>query len=127
MFDNLKVGFTTHHEPKRRIVPKALGRFKGWVRELTCRTRGVSLGRMVQALGSCLLGWRGYFAFCETLSPPRDLDSWVRRRLRCVVWKRWKTGRVRFAELRQRGVSVALAARSAGSGHGPWRLSKGPR
>ncbi len=122
----LGFSFTMHREPKRRVAPKALGRFKERVRELTCRTRSVSLGQMVKTLGSYLLGWRGYFAFCETASVLRDLDSWVRRRLRCVVWKQWKHGRVRFAELRKRGVSKELAAQSAGSGQGPWRLSKSP-
>ena len=56
----------------------------------------------------------------------RDLDSWTRRRLRCVVWKQWKTGRKRFAELRKRKVGKDLAAQSAGSAHGPWRLSRSP-
>src|SRR5437016_4281696 len=99
----LGFSFTMHRAPKRRIAPKALARFKERVRELTRRTKSVSVGQMVKTLGSYLLGWRGYFAFCETASVLRDLDSWVRRRLRCVVWKQWKRGRVRFAELRKRG------------------------
>jgi RNA-directed DNA polymerase len=122
----LGFSFTSHQQPKRRIAPKAVGRFKERVRELTRRTRGVSLPKMVQSLTKYLVGWRGYFGFCETLSVLRDLDSWLRRRLRCVVWKQWKIGRVRFAELRKRGVGKDLAAQTAGSAHGPWRISHSP-
>ena len=70
-----------------------------------------------------LRGWIGYFGACETPSVLRGLDEWVRRRLRSVLWKQWKRGTVRFAELRHRGVAKALAAKTAGSGHGPWRLA----
>lgn len=122
----LGFSFTSSHEPKRRIAPKAVVRFKERVREETRRTRGVSIERMIAGLSRYLSGWHGYFAFCETLSVLRDLDSWVRRRLRSVVWKQWKRGRVRFAELRRRGVGKDLAAQTAGSCHGPWRLSKSP-
>ena len=79
-----------------------------------------------EELSTYLTGWRGYFAYCETPSVLRDLDSWVRRRLRCVVWKQWKRGRTRFAELRKRDVNRNLAARTAGSAHGPWNLSHSP-
>ncbi len=73
-----------------------------------------------------LIGWRGYFGFCETPSVLRDLDQWTRRRLRAIAWKQWKRGPTRFAELRRRGVGRDLAAQSAGSPHGPWRLSNSP-
>ena len=56
----------------------------------------------------------------------RDLDQWIRRRLRAIAWKQWKRGRTRFAELRRRGVGRDLAAQTAGSPHGPWRLSNSP-
>jgi RNA-directed DNA polymerase len=111
---------------KRGLAPQTVQRFKRRVRELTRRTRGVSLERMVEQLSRYLVGWRGYFGFCETPSVLRALDSWIRRRLRCVVWKQWKRGRKRFAELRTRGVGKDLAAQTAGSVHGPWRLSRSP-
>ena len=56
----------------------------------------------------------------------RGLDQWIRRRLRALVWKQWKRGRTRFAALRRRGVGKDLAAQTAGSPHGPWRLSNSP-
>ena len=122
----LGFSFTWQRETKRRIAPKAIARFKQRVRELTRRTRGVSVETMVTQLGRYLTGWRGYFGFCETPSVLQNLDQWLRRRLRSVVWKQWKYARVRFAELRKRGVGKDLAAQTAGSAHGPWRLSNSP-
>jgi len=76
---------------------------------------------------SCyLIGWRGYFGFCETPSVLLKLDQWTRRRLRAIAWKQWKRGRTRFARLRRRGVGRNLAAQAVGSPHGPWRLSNSP-
>ena len=122
----LGFSFTWQREPKRRIAPKAIARFKQRVRELTRRTRGVSVETMVAQLGRYLTGWRGYFGFCQTPSVMQRLEQWLRRRLRSVVWKQWKYARVRFAELRKRGMSKDLAAQTAGSAHGPWRLSNSP-
>ena len=122
----LGMTFTVHREPKRRIAPKALVRFKERVRELTRRTRGISLPQMIEQLARYLNGWRGYFGFCQTPRVLADLDSWIRRRLRSVLWKQWKRGKRRFAELRARGVGKDLAAQTAGSPHGPWRLARSP-
>jgi RNA-directed DNA polymerase len=122
----LGFSFTPGSMPKRRIAPKALKRFKERIRELTRRTRGVSLDGMAEQLSVYLKGWLGYFAFCETPSVLADLESWIRRRLRCATWKQWKRGKTRFAELRKRGVNKDLAAQTAGSAHGPFRLSRSP-
>jgi RNA-directed DNA polymerase len=111
---------------KRRIAAKALARFKQRVRELTRRTRGVKVETMVAQLSRYLTGWRGYFGFSETPSVLHSLEEWLRRRLRSVTWRQWKRGKVQFAELRKRGVSKDLAATTAGSAHGPWRLSHSP-
>ena len=119
----LGFSFTRGQSARRRIAPSAIHRFKERIRELTRRTRGISLERMIGELRRYMLGWRGYFEFCETPSILDTLDGWTRRRLRCVLWKQWKRGRVRFKELRARGIGKALAAKTAGSAHGPWRLS----
>jgi RNA-directed DNA polymerase len=120
----LGFSFTGGKAPKRRIAPQALDRFEAKVRELTRRTRGQSLEQIVKGLSRYLTGWRGYFGFCETPSVLRELDQWTRRRLRAIAWKQWKRGRTRFAELRRHGSNKALAAQTAGSPHGPWRLSQ---
>ena len=96
----------------RRKAPKALARFKERIRELTRRTRGISLTRMIEQLSCYLNGWRAYFGFCQTPSVLAELDSWIRRRLRSVVWKQWKRGKRRFAELRLRDVGEDLAAKT---------------
>ena len=122
----LGFSFTWQREPKRRIAPKAIARFKQRVRELTRRTRGIRVETMVAQLSRYLTGWRGYFRFCQTPTVLRRLEEWTRRRLRSVIWKQWKQSRVRFAELTKRGVGKDLAAQTAGSAHGPWRLSNSP-
>jgi RNA-directed DNA polymerase len=121
------LGFSfTGGKPRRRIAPAAIARFKAKVRKLSRRTRGASLEQIVKELSVYLVGWRGYFGVCQTPSVLRSLDEWTRRRLRAIAWKQWKRGRTRFAELRRRGVGRDLAAQTAGSPHGPWRLSNSP-
>jgi RNA-directed DNA polymerase len=122
----LGFSFTSEECPRRRIAPQAIDRFKAKVRELTRRTGGQSLSQVAKELSCYLIGWRGYFGFCETPSVPRKLDQWTRRRLRAIAWQQWKCGRTRFVKLRRRGVGRDLAARTAGSPHGPWRLSNSP-
>ena len=119
----LGFSFTSEREPRRRIAPKSIARFKERIREQTGRTRGISLQQMVKEITTYLRGWLGYFGHCQTPSVLHDLETWLRRRLRSVVWKQWKRGRTRFRELRKRGVGKDLAAKTAGSSHGPWRLA----
>jgi RNA-directed DNA polymerase len=119
----LGFSFTGQAEPKRRIAPKAVKRFKERVREITRRRKGEGMGKRLEELKRYLTGWRAYFGFCQTPSVLAELDGWVRRRLRCLFWIQWKTGRRRFDELHRRGVERQLAANTAGSNHGPWRMS----
>ncbi|MBV8208118.1 MAG: group II intron reverse transcriptase/maturase [Acidobacteria bacterium] len=122
----LGFSFTGEREPRRRIAPKAIVRFKERIREQTRRTRSVSLEAMVQQVATYLRGWLAYFGDCQTPSVLQSLEQWLRRRLRSVVWKQWKRGRTRFRELRKRGIGRDLAAQTAGSPHGPWRLANSP-
>ena len=122
----LGFSFTNHKQPKRRLAPKAVTRFKERVRELTGRTRGISLVQMVHDLAEYLRGWIGYFGRCETPDVLNKLEQWVRRRLRSMVWKQWKRGTTRYRELRQRGIAAQEAARMAGSSDGPWHLANTP-
>jgi RNA-directed DNA polymerase len=108
---------------KRAISRKAKERFRRRVKEITRRSRGVSLERVVADLNVYLRGWIGYFGFCQTPSVLQDLDKWIRRRLRCLIWKQWRRGRTRYAGLRGRGLSISLAAFAAGSPFSHWRMS----
>jgi len=122
----LGFGFTVHRNPRRRLAPETVRRLRRRIRKLTRRTGGRSIEQIVSDLAPYLRGWVGYFGFCETPSVLEDLDKWVRRRLRAVVWKQWKRGRRRYAGLRARGVGGDLVAQTAGSSHGPWRIAKSP-
>lgn len=118
------LGFSfTKGVPRRRIAPKSILRFKNRIREATKRTRGRKLSDVVKDLNSYLNGWRGYFGFCETPSVMRDLDSWIRRRLRAYLWQQWRTFRKRRTELINRGVNRVAAIKLAASQRGSWRLS----
>src|SRR5271170_3748693 len=122
------VGFSFSHnkEPKRRIAPQALLRCKQKIRGLTRRTRGISLEQMLKQLTAYLRGWKSYFGYCQTPSLLKTLDEWTRRRLRSMIWKQWQRGSTRYGKLRQLGVGQDLAAQTAGSPHGPWRLANSP-
>jgi len=120
----LGFSFTNGITPKRRIAPKALLRFKTRIRTLTRRTRGISLETMVRELGRYLQGWQSYFGFCQTPTVLDRLNQWIRRRLRSAAWKKWRSGKRRYAQLRRLGLGRDLAARTAGTQKGPWRLSR---
>jgi RNA-directed DNA polymerase len=109
---------------RRRISRESMTRLKERVRAITQRTRGRSIKDIAAELGQYLRGWKAYFGFAEALSPLKELDSWIRRRLRCYLWKQW--GRRGYRELLKRGVSRDLAWNTAKSAHGPWRLSRSP-
>jgi RNA-directed DNA polymerase len=111
-------------KPQRQIGPKALQRFKARVRTLTRRTLGVDLPRMIAPLANYMRGWRAYFGFCQTPQVLHNLDAWIRRRLRMVLWKQWRSGSNRFAQLRKRSVSRNHAAIAAGAKSGHWRMSR---
>jgi group II intron reverse transcriptase/maturase len=119
------LGFTVSRTgAKLKVADKAIEKLKDRVRELTRRTRGTSIGAVVAELRVTLLGWKAYFGITEVLSPLRDIDKWIRRKLRCYLWKQW--GPSGYRELRKRGVSVREAWNTSKSAHGPWRLSKTP-
>jgi len=118
-------GFTlSRNGAKLKVADKAIEKLKHRVRALTRRTRGTSIRAIVAELRDTLLGWKAYFGIAEVLSPLRDIDKWVRRKLRCYLWKQW--GPSGYRELRKRGVSVREAWHTSKSAHGPWRLSKTP-
>jgi RNA-directed DNA polymerase len=116
--------FTKRQSNRRKVSAKALKAFKAKVREITSRTRGRTIRQIVQELRQLLLGWRAFFGFAEVRSPLRELDKWIRRRLRSYHWKQW--GRRGYRELRKRGVGRQLAWNTVKSAHGPWRLSQSP-
>ncbi|WP_275978485.1 group II intron maturase-specific domain-containing protein, partial [Methylobacterium crusticola] len=88
---------------------------------LTRRNQGRSLRQVILTLSTYLRGWRGYFGFCQTSKVLRDLDSWIRQRLRCLQWTQWKDYRRRKEALIKRGINPKRAHTTAFSAKGPWR------
>src|ERR1700741_4759332 len=120
------LGFSISNDgSERRIAPKALDKFKTQVRDKTRRTRGINLQQLIEDLTPYLIGWRGYFGFCQTPRVLTNLEAWIRRRLRSYLWRQWQNGH-RFNELRRRGVPKFNAAVAAGSPTGFWRMSGHP-
>ena len=111
---------------RRGIAPKSLKRFKSRMRQLTRRNWSISMEKRIAVLAKYLNGWRAYYGYCETYSTLRELDSWVRRRLRSVYWKQWKTYSRRKSELIKRKVSTEMAHLTAWTARGPWRMSHMP-
>lgn len=118
------LGFTFTRQLKRRVSPEAVEKFKGKVRRLTNRHLGRSMRTIVADLRQYMTGWKAYFGYAEVSTTNRELDAWLRRRLRCYLWKQW--GRAGYRKLRQLGVSRDLAWNTAKSAHGAWRLSMSP-
>jgi RNA-directed DNA polymerase len=119
----LGFSFTAGPDIKRTIAPKSLKRFKRRIREITRRTKGVSIETTMEELIPYMRGWRGYFGFCKTPEVLIALTGWVRRRLRAALWRQWKTPRRRRAALIALRVSGKLL-NTAGSGRGPWNIAR---
>lgn len=117
--------FTNHKKPKRRIAPTALKKVKDRIRKFTSRNRGGSLAQIGEELASYLRGWISYYSYCETPTVLQDLEKWMRRKLRCLIWKRWRRGTTRYKRLRQLGLTWAEAREVARDrARGPWRMSQ---
>ena len=106
-----------------RIANRSKERFKERLRHLTKRTRSGKLEEILQEINQYTMGWIGYYRLANTPSVLEELDSWIRRRLRQIVWKRWKRGKTRYRELVKRGI-LLHEARLGAKGKSPWRMSK---
>jgi group II intron reverse transcriptase/maturase len=120
----LGFGFTSGKTLKIKLAEKSLEKFRERVREMTRRSRGVKLEQVIEDLREFFRGWMGYFRLIETPTVLRDLDSWIRRRLRCFMVKRWINNcRTRFRNLVRLGVNEYQARMVAASRKGPWAMS----
>lgn len=108
-----------------RVAARSLERFREKLRRLTKRTRSGPLEEILIQINQYTMGWMGYFQQANTPSVFEELDSWIRRRLRQMVWKRWKRGTTRYRELVKLGVPKWRAQEGAG-GRSPWRMSTTP-
>ena len=108
---------------KRRVATKAITTFKQRVRELTRRSCGYSLDKVVKRLRVYVLGWKAYFRLADTPGVWSELDQWIRHRVRAIQLKQWRSGTTTYRELRKRGASSDVAAQVAANTRRWWRNS----
>lgn len=116
---------TSNMEPRLKVAPKAVQRLKKKLRPLFRQARGNNLTTTVEALNPKLQGWIAYYRLASVTGVFKQLDSWIRRKFRVVIWRHWKTPRTRFKELMKRGVNRPKAARAAWGRDGPWLSAAG--
>jgi RNA-directed DNA polymerase len=116
------LGFTvtTHRESRLRIAPASVQRLRQKVRDLMRTGSGRSLAQTIHDLNPLLRGWINYFRLSDCKGELEALDRWMRRRLRCLLWRQWKRPVTRARKLRALGLGAERARLSAGNGHGPW-------
>ena len=112
--------FTMHFQPKFKVAPESVKRFKGRLREMFRRGRGRSLRRVIGDLRPVLIGWVSYYRKSKVRNVFEQLDQWIRRKLRVILWRQWKRNWTRAKELIRRGLSREQAWTSATNGRGPW-------
>lgn len=112
-------------EVKCAVAHKAMDNFKARIRQLTRRSGGRSMEQVVQRLRPYLLGWKAYFGLAQTPKVWRELDEWLRHRLRAVRLRQWKRSRTMYRELKALGAGETVARRVAANSRRWWRNSDG--
>ena len=116
----LGYSLTWHREPQLRIAKPSLKRMTEKVRALLRGARGRSLSATIEQLNRLLRGWAAYFKLTSGKQALEMLDGWIRRKLRCILWRQWKRAAARARNLLRRGLTADRAWRSATNGRGPW-------
>ena len=123
----LGFSFTSHKEsPKIRIHKESIKRFKQRIKELTSRKHSIEMEQRIERLNRYLVGWLGYYQLAETPSIFRNMDSWIRRRLRMIRWKEWKKTKTKHTNLMKLGIDRWKAWEWANSRKAYWRISSSP-
>jgi len=108
------------------VHPKSVKRLEDKVRQITRRNRGVKFDQVLTELRSATMGWVNYHRHTRCVSHLQRLDEWIRRRLRCYLWKQWKTVKGRARNLRRLGIGRWLAYGAAYNGQGAWHIAGSP-
>jgi len=117
----LGYSMTYHMQPRLKVAPASVARFKAKLRILFRQGRGRNLGWFIQEdLMPLIRGWLNYFRLAEVKGVFEELDGWIRRKLRCILWRQWKRAFTRARNLIKRGLSEARAWKSVTNGRGPW-------
>lgn len=116
----LGYSMTWHKVPRLKVSRESEKRLKAKLRSAFRTGRGRNLKRFVEDLRPLLRGWVAYFRLAEVKRVFEELDAWIRRKLRCVLWRQWKRPATRQRNLVKRGLAPERAWKSAGNGRGPW-------
>jgi RNA-directed DNA polymerase len=117
----LGYSFTWHKQPLIRVPLESVQRIKEKLKRLFREGRGRNIGRFItETLNPALRGWINYFRISQTKGFAEELDQWVRRRLRNMLWRQWKRPWTRFKRLREAGFPEEQSAASAFNGRGAW-------
>ena len=117
----LGYSLTWHRQSRLKVAASSVQRLKEKLREIFRRGKGRNLGKLIEEeLTPLLRGWMNYFRLAEVKGIFEELDSWIRRKLRCVIWRQWKRALTRVKGLMRRGLKEVRARESAGNGRGPW-------
>ena len=116
----LGYSMTSHREPKLRIATPSLQKLTTKVNDLLRGARGRNLATTIQTLNPLLRGWAAYFQLTKSKRPLEECDGWLRRKLRCILWRQWKRPYARARNLMQRGLTEQRSWRSACNQRGPW-------
>jgi len=116
----LGYSFTVDREPKLKVARRSVQRLKDKLRATFRAARGRRLKDTIATLTPIIRGWTAYYRLSRVVNVFEELDQWLRRKLRAVLWRQWKRNRTRLAELRRRGLTAEQARLGAGNGRGPW-------
>jgi len=125
------LGFSFYYSSQKReyrvrVHPKPIKKFKAKLKELTGRSKGISMDIRLYKLKQAIQGWVNYFGIADIKTLAKNLDEWLRRRIRMVIWKTWKRVRTRFASLQKLGLDRQKAWEYANTRKGYWRISDSP-
>ncbi|SDB50865.1 group II intron reverse transcriptase/maturase [Pseudomonas sp. NFACC23-1] len=118
--DYLGYGRTWHQHPRMKVASLSLHRLRDRLRELLRGARGQKMAGVIERINPMLRGWAGYFKLSQSRKALEELDGWVRRKLRCILWRQWKQPSTRARNLMRRGLKEERACKSAFNGRGPW-------
>ncbi len=116
----LGYSFTWHKQVRLKIADSSIKRLKDRVREIVVGNASRNLGATINDLNPVLRGWMSYFRLTEVKGVLQELDGWIRRKLRCLLWRQWKNPTTRNRNMQQRGLGAHRAWKSASNGRGPW-------
>jgi RNA-directed DNA polymerase len=116
----LGYSMTREKQPRLKVAAESVQRFRGKLKELLREGRGRNVERFIKELRPVLVGWANYFSLAQVKGSFEESDGWIRRRLRCIIWRQWKRPNTREKNLKKQGLDEFRAWKSANNGRGPW-------